>query len=137
MNNKIKAFAEKQMEIANSSGMDTSKMVGFEYKGTYIINPFVDETCRFEVDPYEYYGMQAMIEYTNGIIEKATQRQELYYAFADYYDDLDYLTRRLQDDYNNGEEFEQQEQDRLGLCYLLDLFDSMEVNENEKSIISN
>lgn len=136
MNDKIKAFAEKQMELANN-GADTSKMVGFEFNGTYIINPFVDETARFEVDPYEYYGVHAMLEYTNGILEKATQFQELYYAFADYYDDLDNLTRRLQDDYNNGKEFEQQEEDRLGLCYLLDLFDNMEVNENEKSIISN
>ena len=132
MNDTIKAFAEKQMELANN-GVDTSKMVGFEHKGQYIINPFVDETCRFEVDPYEYYGMHAMLEYTNGIIERATQFQEFYYAFADYYDDLDDLARRLQDDYGNGKEFEQQEQDRLGLCYLLDLFDDMEVDNNEKN----
>lgn len=131
MNDKIKAFAEKQMEIANSTGMDTSPMVGFEYKGTYIINPFVDESARFEVDPYEYYGMHEMLEYTNGVIEKAAKMQEFYYAFADYYDDLDDLARRLQDDYNGGKEFMQQEEDRLGLCFLLDMFDDMEVNENE------
>lgn len=132
MNDTIKAFAEKQMELANN-GIDTSKMVGFEHKGQYIINPFVDETCRFEVDPYEYYGMHAMLEYTNGILEKATKMQEFYYAFAAYYDDLDDLAKRLQDDYNDGEEFEQHEEDRLGLCYLLDLFENMEVDNNEKN----
>lgn len=133
MNDKIKAFAEKQMEIANSTGMDTSTMVGFEYKGTYIINPFVDETCRFEVDPYEYYGTHEMLEYTNGIFEKAAKMQEFYYAFTDYYEDLDNLAKKLQDDYNGGKEFMQQEEDRLGLCFLLDMFDDMEVNNNEKN----
>lgn len=132
MNKHIKAFAEKQMELANH-GVDTSKMVGFEHKGQYIINPFVDETCRFKVDPYEYYGMHAMLDYTNGILEKAEKMQEFYYAFAAYYDDLDDLAKRLQDDYNDGEEFMQQEEDRLGLCFLLDMFDNMEVDNNEKN----
>lgn len=132
MNKHIKAFAEKQMELANH-GIDTSKMVGFEYKGQYIINPFVDETCRFDVDPYEYYGMHAMLDFTNGILEKAEKMQEFYYAFGAYYDDLDDLAKRLQDDYNDGEEFEQHEEDRLGLCFLLDMFDDMEVDNNEKN----
>jgi len=132
MNDKIKAFAEKQMKLANH-GIDTSKMVGFEYKGQYIINPFVDETCRFEVDPYEYYGMHEMLEYTNGIIEKAEKMQEFYYTFGSYYEDLDNLAKKLQDDYNGGKEFMQQEEDRLGLCFLLDMFDDVEVNNNEKN----
>lgn len=132
MNDKIKAFAEKQMELANN-GVDTSKMVGFEYKGQYIINPFVDETCRFDVDPYEYYGVHEMLEYTNEILEKAEKMQEFYYAFAAYYEDLDNLARKLQDDYNGDKEFMQQEEDRLGLCFLLDMFDDMEVDNNEKN----
>jgi hypothetical protein len=29
---------------------------GFEFEGTYITDPSMDETGRFEVDPIEYYG---------------------------------------------------------------------------------
>lgn len=133
MNNKIKAFAEKQMELANN-GIDTSKMVGFEYKGQYIINPFVDESGIEEVDPYEYYGIAEMLEYTNGIIEKATKLQEFYYAFAEYYDDLDCLASKLQKDYAGDKEFVQEKQDRLGLCFLLDMFDDIGGDEYDENI---
>lgn len=35
---------------------DPENPIGFEFKGTWIVNPFYDETMRFEVDPVEYYG---------------------------------------------------------------------------------
>ena len=30
---------------------------GFEFEGTWITDPFMDETGRFEVNPKEYYGI--------------------------------------------------------------------------------
>lgn len=45
-----------------------------------------------------------------------------------YYKDLDDLAARLQADYAVGEDykpFEQQEQDRLALCFILDYFDDL------------
>lgn len=45
-----------------------------------------------------------------------------------YYKVLDDLAARLQADYSGGEDykpFEQQEEDRLALCFILDYFDDL------------
>ena len=44
----IKKFAEKQWDKANYEG-DTDNAVGFEYKGQFIINPWIDPTGRFHL----------------------------------------------------------------------------------------
>ena len=46
-------------------------------------------------------------------------------TFNTYYEELDDLCKRLQEDYNCGEEFEQEEEDRLALCGILDSFDKL------------
>lgn len=46
--------------------------IGFEFKGFQIINPFFDETNRFEVEPISYYGEENM----TGFIEQVKQKIE-------------------------------------------------------------
>jgi hypothetical protein len=46
-------------------------------------------------------------------------------AFESYYEDLDSLCKRLQDDYNGDKDFIQVEEDRVVLASLLDLFDEI------------
>lgn len=55
----VRKFAELQYNFF-LEGVDSSDMVGFLYNGTHIINPWLDETGRFEVDPYKYYGEEYM-----------------------------------------------------------------------------
>ena len=31
-------------------------MLGFDFNGVYILDPTLDETARFTVDPIKYYG---------------------------------------------------------------------------------
>lgn len=62
--------------------------------------------------------------------EKIKKALELYELVNLYYKDLDSLTSRLQDNYNNGTEFEQDEQDRLALGMILDFVDTMEDMQN-------
>lgn len=54
--------------------------------------------------------------------------KNLYNNIKIYYNDLDNLTKRLQDNWNDNVEFEQDEQDRLALCMVLDCFDQVEDN---------
>jgi hypothetical protein len=35
---------------------NTKMKIEFEYEGTWITDPYLDETGRFEVNPEEYYG---------------------------------------------------------------------------------
>lgn len=51
--------------------------------------------------------------------------KKLYKAVESYYEDLDYLAKRLQLDYAGDKEFEQTEEDRLALCGILDAFDEI------------
>lgn len=44
----IKKIAEKQWERSGETG-DTSDCIGFIYRGQFIINPWMDETGRFEL----------------------------------------------------------------------------------------
>ena len=51
---------------------------------------------------------------------------KLYRAIKEYYPSLDSLAKKLQDDYNDGVPFVQREEDRLGLCFILDYYDDIE-----------
>ena len=61
--------------------------------------------------------------------------RRLYKAINDYYNVLDDLARRLQDNYNNGKEFEQVEEDRLAICGILDLFEEIETERPKNTIL--
>ena len=52
-------------------------------------------------------------------------KAKLFKVVTDYYDNLDSLAKRLQDDYSGDKPFVQQEEDRLGLCFILDFFDDL------------
>ena len=52
--------------------------------------------------------------------------KKLYNEIKKRYPSLENLTLRLQEDYNGIIPFKQDEQDRLDLCYILDLFDTIE-----------
>lgn len=55
-------------------------------------------------------------------------KAQIFEVVKSYYKDLDDLAARLQADYAAGEDykpFEQQEQDRLALCFILDFFDDL------------
>lgn len=52
---KIKQIAEDQTQRFDKTG-EMNGIISFEFEGTTIINPFEDETGRFEVNPVEYYG---------------------------------------------------------------------------------
>lgn len=56
---------------------------------------------------------------------------ELYNTIELYYNDLDSLAKRLQDNWNEDIEFCQEEQDRLALCMILDLADNIKVDKKE------
>ena len=46
--------------------------IEFEYNGTWITDPTLEETGRFEVNPVEYYGevyKEAEIEYLKDIVK--------------------------------------------------------------------
>jgi hypothetical protein len=58
----MREFAELQYRRM-CSDKDASKMVHFIFNGTAIVNPWLDETGRFEVDPYTYYGKENMDEF--------------------------------------------------------------------------
>lgn len=58
--------------------------------------------------------------------------KELFNTIKSYYNILDNLTKRLQDNYNDGKKFEQKEEDRIALCSILECFDNSsdkEINE--------
>ena len=48
-------IAEKNRRLAEETG-NTDQCVGFIWNDHFIIDPFMDETGRFSVDPIEYYG---------------------------------------------------------------------------------
>lgn len=60
------------------------------------------------------------------ILNNQEQSTALFNYIADVYEELDSLMARLQDDYNNGIEFEQREEDRLIIGNILDIFTDLE-----------
>ena len=58
-----------------------------------------------------------------------TGSHKFYEAFKAYYKNIDDLCKRLQDEFNDGIKFESDEQDRVALCMLCDLFDAVEIGD--------
>lgn len=57
-------------------------------------------------------------------------KAKLYGVVESYYNSLDVLAKKLQDDYAGIKSFEQSEEDRLGLCFLLDYTDDLRENKS-------
>ena len=49
---------------------DTDSDIGFEFNGTWITNPFYDETLRFEVDPVQHYGEENIKRFVKCVVER-------------------------------------------------------------------
>ena len=45
---------QKWLEVQDEPNYDSE--VGFDHDYTWIINPFYEETGRFKVNPFSYYG---------------------------------------------------------------------------------
>ena len=58
MDNKqiIKSVGNLQTNIADEIGFTPETMIRFSHEGHEIINPFIDESGSYEVDPISYYG---------------------------------------------------------------------------------
>lgn len=57
---KVKEFAEQQWYKYGESG-EVDGMIGFVYNDMFVINPFIDESGRFELsdeEAIEYYGIE-------------------------------------------------------------------------------
>lgn len=64
--------------------------------------------------------------------ENEIKYKKFYNVVDKYYSHLNSLCKRLQDDYNGDKEFEQEEEDRLTMCMLLDTFDAVKNNDNQE-----
>lgn len=55
---KAKQVTEKNQQILEENGQDQNdeRLHSFVYEGMTIVNPFMDDTMRFPVDPIAYYG---------------------------------------------------------------------------------
>lgn len=59
-------------------------------------------------------------------MKKETElKAKLYDAVERWYDSLDNLAKKLQDDISGEKPFEQNEGDRTGLCFVLDYMDDL------------
>ena len=58
-------------------------------------------------------------------MENMEIEKEIIKALLLYKKDLNSLCSRLQADYNCDKEFEQMEEDRLGLCYIMELVEEL------------
>ncbi|QUH21901.1 hypothetical protein [Alkaliphilus sp. B6464] len=53
----IKRLGELQSNIMNEIGHCTDSMISFLHEGMCIVNPFIDDTGRFDIsNPIEFYG---------------------------------------------------------------------------------
>jgi hypothetical protein len=62
-------------------------------------------------------------------MEKITKEKKTLKTLFNYYDILDSLCKRLQDDYNGNKHFVQLEEDRIALSILLETFDELDNDE--------
>lgn len=59
----VKAIAEKNEIMFHGDGCDSSNCKTFNYLDMAIHNPFMDETGRFDVEPFEYYGEDNILKF--------------------------------------------------------------------------
>lgn len=54
----VKDFAWRQMDGMwhDGSGLATTDMVRFIFRGYVVVNPWMDEKTQRKVNPYKYYG---------------------------------------------------------------------------------
>lgn len=65
----VKAFAYENLEM-QAEGEEN--LVGFEFNGIYIVNPWVDETGRFDLSDekaIETYGLDNVLKFICDVIE--------------------------------------------------------------------
>ena len=43
--------------VSENEMLSEEEKIGFDFEGVWIENPLLDETARFDVNPFEYYGM--------------------------------------------------------------------------------
>lgn len=63
---KVKAIAEKNFIDSMELDIDTSGMVSFEFNGMNIINPWIDESGRFDLSDekaIETYGLENVLNF--------------------------------------------------------------------------
>lgn len=58
-------------------------------------------------------------------IKIKNKKAKMYNVVKSYYKVLDDLAKRLQEDYAGNKPFEQDEEDRLAICFILDYFDDL------------
>lgn len=68
----VRQFAWEQMDAMwhDNSGTATINMVKFTFKGYCVVNPWMDEKTKKEVNPYQYYGKRR----TEHFIEEVTKK---------------------------------------------------------------
>ena len=78
MNNKNFVFDDTDLNSLEEGAMINQEIAeqgygtlicSFEYNGTTIVNPFMDETGRFEVNPFEYYGVESIRKFIDAFTE--------------------------------------------------------------------
>lgn len=71
----VKAFAWRQMDGMwhDGSGLATTDMVRFIFKGYVVVNPWMDEKTQRKVNPYKYYGSRRTRRFIRKAV-KAIQR---------------------------------------------------------------
>lgn len=74
---------------------------------------------------YDEHGNETFYQNYQGITRGVPNTNEFINVFITYYNDLDNLCKRLQDEYNGNVEFVSDSQDRLALCGVLDAFDKI------------
>lgn len=70
---KARKIADNQSTFLWENGEYPKDAIKFEYQGISVLNPFWDESCRWELsneDAYLYYGITNM----DGFIEKVLKR---------------------------------------------------------------
>lgn len=112
--------AEAVQEWLLDFGEDIPDGLGFEHEGMWINNPFYDESLRFDVEPFIYYGvenMTAYLEKAEGIMSKTYEAKideavrELHHVgedkkivlYADYRDNSQFLWKTLLDNAKSPE----------------------------------
>ena len=73
----VKNFAWNQMDAMwhDNSGLATTTMVKFYYKGYIVVNPWMDEKTRKSVNPYKYYGKKRTKKFIRQVLREMKQKK--------------------------------------------------------------
>lgn len=67
-----------------AGGFVVPEEFGFAHCGQWILNPFYDETLRFEVEPLSYYGAENVRRFVDNILTKKEAMQGKEFVPGDY-----------------------------------------------------